>query len=71
MKIIISSQEMFLTPVTICRELWPGFVVGGFFSQELSTCKRVGISVKGLASSHMGADFLKSFCSDLSESLCP
>lgn len=61
MKIITSSGEMFLTPVTAGRELGTGFDASAEYLQ-LS-----GNFCKSSAFSHTGPDFLKCFCSDLSQ----
>lgn len=61
MKIIISSQEMFLTPVTICRELWPGFVVGGFFFPRAEHLQASGNFCKGFSFQSYGGRFSKVF----------
>lgn len=84
MKMILSSEELFLTQLQWAESCSQALVLLSFlfvfffvlvqffvFPQELNTCNLVGISVKGSASSLMGTDFLKCFCSDLSGSLYP
>lgn len=61
MKIITTSGEMFLIPVTAGRELGTGFGASAEYLQ-LS-----GNFCKSSAFSHTGPDFLKCFCSDLSQ----